>query len=58
MNMDEPAKENYMSLDESYSGNVSLINIDKNNKYDKPHGQLHVFFASCSHMAIMMMIWI
>lgn len=28
--MDEPAEENYMSLDESYSGNVSVINVDKN----------------------------
>ena len=27
--MDEPAEENYMSLDESYSGNVSVINVDK-----------------------------
>ena len=41
--MDEPAEENYMSLDESYSGNVSVINVDKNNKYDRPHGQFHIF---------------
>ena len=41
--MNEPAEENYMSLDEPYSGNVSVINVVKNNKYDKPHGQLHVF---------------
>ena len=41
--MNEPAEETYMSLDESYSGNVSVIKIDKNNKYGRPHGNFHNF---------------
>ena len=41
--MDEPAEENYMSLDESYSGNVSVMKVDKNNKYGRPHENFHNF---------------
>ena len=55
--MDEPREENYMSLDESYSGNVSVINVDKTiNMIDRTEN--FIFFASCSDMAMMMMIWI
>ena len=38
-----------MSLDESYSGNVSVTNVDKNNKYDRPHGQFHIFCIMQRH---------
>ena len=56
--MDEPAEENYMSLDESYSGNVSEINVDKNINTINRTDTYMFFFASCSDMTIMMMIWI
>ena len=47
--MDEPAEENYMSLDESYSGNVSVIKVDKNNKYGRPHGNFIIFCIMQRH---------
>lgn len=54
LNMDQPA-----SFDEPYSGNVSMINIDK--KTLKTINRIDTymyFFASCNYMMITMMIWI